>query len=302
MIQYLSHNRIDKSRWDECIAQAVNGNGYAWSWYLDVASPGWEALVEIDIDKYLSVMPLTCKRKYLINYLCQPFFIQQLGVFSTHELTAETVLSFLKAIPRKYRLIEIRLNEGNPLPDDMKGVGFHRNQLLKLSDSYEILCNGYHENTKRNLKKSFNYGLRLLKEAPMEEIIALFRNDRGASVTHWGDEEYERLQRIASLAVASSNAFIYGVQHPKNQKIICGAFFLFSHNRITFLFSGNTMLGRETHAMAFLIDQVIREYAGRSLVFDFEGSDNESLARFYGGFGSFSVPYPEYRVPLFKRR
>ena len=68
------------------------------------------------------------------------------------------------------------------------------------------------------------------------------------------------------------------------------------------MFSGNSILGRETQAMTFLIDAVVREFAGRSLVLDFEGSDNENLSRYYSGFGSATVRYPDYRVPLFKKR
>ena len=302
MIQYLKHNEIDKNQWDNCIAQSVNGNGYAWSWYLDVVSPGWEALVEVNDDKYFIVMPLTRKRKYFINYLCQPYFVQQLGVFSSEVLRTETVSAFLKAIPKKYRLIEIRLNEGNRFPAASNGVDYHRNQLLNLNDSYDVISSNYHENTFRNLKKSFKNDLRLVKDVPMEDVIALFRSDRGATVTHWGDAEYDRLLRLARVAQSSSNAFIYGIQQSDKQNIICGAFFLFSHNRLTFLFSGNSRLGRETQAMTLLIDGVIREFAGRSVVLDFEGSDDENLSRYYAGFGSSSVRYPEFRVPLFKRR
>ena len=81
-----------------------------------------------------------------------------------------------------------------------------------------------------------------------------------------------------------------------------GALFLKSHQRITFLFSGNSVAGKETHAMCFLIDQVIREFAGQRLTLDFEGSDDDNLARFYQGFGSVPVTYPafnyRFRNPL----
>ena len=302
MITYLKHGQIDNTLWDECIAKAVNGNVYAWSWYLDEVHQGWEALVEINDDKYLSVMPLTCKRKYGINYLCQPFFVQQLGVFSLQPITAEKVKSFLEAIPKKYRLIEIRLNEGNPVPEGLKGMETHRNHLLDLSFDYDILSANYHENTKRNLNKSLKYGLRLVRSVPMEKIISLFRADRGATVTHWGDPEYQRLLRLSELAITSSNAFVYGVQTSNNDDIICGALFLVSHDRITFLFSGNSVFAKETGAMAFLIDKVIMEFSGRSLTFDFEGSDDDQLSRFYRGFGSTTVSYPGYQIPLFKKR
>ena len=72
-----------------------------------------------------------------------------------------------------------------------------------------------------------------------------------------------------------------------------------SHHRITFLFSGNNAKGKELQAMTFLIDQVIREFAAQPLVLDFEGSDDENLARFYLGFGSRPVLYPGYTFRFF---
>ena len=299
MITYLKHEQIDLQRWDECISQAPNGLVYAWSWYLDMVHPGWEALVEMVDDKYLSVMPLTCNRKYGINYLFQPFFVQQLGLFSLQPVTQETSLRFLKAIPKKFRLIEIRLNEGNPLPEGQKRVDYHHNHLLDLNHSYDVLLSNYHDNTKRNLKKSLNNNLQLVKGLPVETVIQLFRENRGASVSHWNDPEYERLKRLTARALTSSNAFVYGVQQSDKQEIICGALFMVSHHRITFLFSGNNAIGKELQAMTFLIDQVIREFAAQPLVLDFEGSDDENLARFYLGFGSRPVLYPGYTFRFF---
>lgn len=299
MINYLTSEQIDKSRWDDCVAHAVNGNVYAFSGYLDIVHPGWEALVEMIDGNYLSIMPITQKRKYLIHYLCQPFFVQQLGVFSRQPITEETTLAFLKSIPRKYRLVEIRLNEKNPLPDHVKGVEWHRNHLLNLNKDYTLLSNEYHENTKRNLKKSLNYNLALVRDADIQEIIALFRENRGASIAHWGDEEYARLSRLTAVALSSGNAFVYGVKALDDDKMICGALFVKSHDRITFLFSGNNAMGKESQAMTFLIDQVILEYAGQPFVFDFEGSDDENLARYYHGFGAEPVVYPSFTYRCF---
>lgn len=299
MINYLTNEQIDKSRWDDCVAHAVNGNVYAFSWYLDIVHLGWEALVEMIDGNYVTIMPITIKKKYLINYLCQPFFVQQLGVFSRQPITEETTVAFLKSIPRKYRLVEIRLNENNPLPKDAKGVEWHRNHLLDLNKEYSLLSNDYHENTKRNLKKSLNYGLTLVCDADIQEIISLFRENRGASIAHWGDAEYARLSHLTESAKASGNAFVYGVKSLNDNEIICGALFMKSHNRITFLFSGNNALGKESQAMTFLIDHVVREYAGQPLVLDFEGSDDENLARFYHGFGAEPIMYPGFTYRCF---
>ncbi len=299
MINYLTNEQIDKSRWDDCVAHTVNGNVYAFSWYLNVVHPGWEALVEMVDGNYMTIMPVTKKQKYLIHYLCQPFFVQQLGVFSRQPITEETTMAFLKSIPRKYRLVEIRLNENNPLPKGAEGVEWHRNHLLDLNKDYSLLSNEYHENTKRNLKKSLNYGLEMVRDVDIQEIIGLFRENRGASISHWGDAEYARLSHLTAVAIASGNAFVYGVKLLNNHEIVCGALFMRSHRRITFLFSGNNALGKESQAMTFLMDQVIREYAGQPLVLDFEGSDDENLARYYRGFGAKPILYPGFTYRCF---
>lgn len=294
MITYLTHEQIDKTLWDHCIAQAPNGLVYAWSWYLDIAHPGWDALVEVMDGNYLTVMPITHKRKYMVNYLCQPFFVQQLGVFSTVPVTTETTQAFLKAIPEQYRLVEIRLNERNPIETSWKGVELHANHLLDLNRSYNSLSFEYHNNTQRNLRKSLKYDLQLVEAVPIDKIITLFRKDRGAMVKHWGNAEYARLECLTAAAIASSNAFVYGIKTSDNDDIICGALFMISHHRITFLFSGNSKVGKEIQAMSFLIDKVIQKYSGQPLVLDFEGSDDEDLARFYHGFGGKSIGYPSF--------
>jgi hypothetical protein len=65
-------------------------------------------------------------------------------------------------------------------------------------------------------------------------------------------------------------------------------------DRITFLFSGLTVEGKQRQAMTYLLDQVIQKYANQPLTFDFEGSDDENLARFYLGFGGTEAKYPSY--------
>ena len=46
--------------------------------------------------------------------------------------------------------------------------------------------------------------------------------------------------------------------------------------------------------MTYLLDYVIQKYANQPLVFGFEGSDDDNLARFYLGFGGDEVKYPSY--------
>ena len=289
MIQYLQHSEIDKAQWDATIAEC--GNIYAYSWYLDIVHPGWEALVE---DDYQSVMPLTGGKKFGVNYLYQPFFVQQLGVFSKLPMTAEMTEAFLKAIPSKYRFAEIRLNEGNLFADGAQGVEYHRNVLLDLNQEYEAIRANYHQNTKRNLAKAESNNLQLVETVIPYHVVALFRDNRGALLDKWGDAEYDVLTHLAKVAQKRNAAFMLGVSEKGVGRLICAAIFMKTKDRITFLFSGLTEEGKQRQAMTYLLDQVIQKFAHQPMTFDFEGSDDDNLARFYLGFGGVETKYPSY--------
>lgn len=289
MIQYLQHSEIDKTQWDATIAAC--GNIYAYSWYLDIVHPGWEALVE---DDYQSVMPLTGGKKFGVNYLYQPFFVQQLGVFSKSPVTTGLTEAFLKAIPSKYRFAEIRLNEGNVFVESTQGVEYHRNVLLDLNQEYEAIRANYHQNTKRNLAKAESNNLQLVETVIPYHVVALFRDNRGALLDKWGDAEYDVLTHLAKVAQKRNAAFMLGVSEKGVGQLICAAIFMKTKDRITFLFSGLTEEGKQRQAMTYLLDQVIQKYAHQPMTFDFEGSDDDNLARFYLGFGGVETKYPSY--------
>lgn len=289
MIRYLEHKAIDKTKWDALIAEC--GNIYAYSWYLDIAHPGWGALVE---DDYQAVMPLTGGNKFGVNYLFQPFFVQQLGVFSKTPMTEGRLKDFLDAIPEKYRFCEFRLNESNTLDDNIEEIDYHRNILLDLNQDIQSLRANYHQNTKRNLAKAETHNLHLLGTVLPQQVVDLFRDNRGARLEKWGDAEYGVLLRLVEEALKHDAVFVWGVTDKEGDEPLCAAIFMKTTDRITFLFSGLNEVGKQCQAMTYLLDQVIQRFADQPITFDFEGSDNDNLARFYLGFGGNEVRYPGY--------
>ena len=104
-IQHLRHNQIDRTRWDATVSRALCDLPYAYSWYLDVVCPMWEALATED---YAFVMPLPLKKKWGISYLIHPIWVQQLGVFSAQEVTTEIFSAFRRRIP--YLVYDFNIN------------------------------------------------------------------------------------------------------------------------------------------------------------------------------------------------
>jgi len=282
VITYLERKHIDNDKWNKCIDHSFNGNLYGYSWFLDIVGGEWDALVENDYER---VFPLVHRKKFGISYVYQPFFTQQLGLFSTTKLDAEAMGTFIKAIPSKFKRVEINFNTLNKAEDkDFKLVP-RLNHELDLIHSYEKIREGYTENLVRNLKKPEKAGLSISKNIKPDDIIDLFRKNRGREITHLHENDYLQLMRIAYTSMYKGIANIQGVYDRQNQ-LCAGAFFILSNNKAIFLFSGLSEEGRQAGAMPYLIDSFIRQHAGRHLTFDFDGSNDPNLARFYKSFGS----------------
>jgi hypothetical protein len=280
---------IDKSRWDDCILYAVNGNLNAWSWYLDIVSPGWCALVEGDYEK---VFPLTTFSKAGVKYLMQPYFTQQLGLYY-RALSSETILNdFLNHIPVEYKYIDINLNTSNRIA--LNGNVFEMTNLeLDLISDYEKIFSGYQVNLRRNLKKAVQQKLSISKNVRPEEIVSLFKANKGQQLKHLSDKQYNLVQRIAYESINKGIGEVWGAYDEFNQ-LVASALWVTSHRRSVFLFSAVSGDGKNLNAMPWLIDSFIRENAGSQLTLDFEGSNDAGLARFYNSFGAKKVIYQRY--------
>lgn len=292
MIRFLERSEIDDRAWDECIQRSFNGNLYGNAWFLDIVAERWGALVE---NEYERVFPMAYRKKLGISYVYQPFFTQQLGLFSTTALHPGILARFTEAIPERFRHIELNLNTHNNLEDGLFGAVPQLNHELDLINDHARIRQGYSENLVRNLKKAEKAGLSVSQNVQPEQVIALFRQNRGKEIRHLGDEDYMKLKRMIFTGIYKGLASVWGVYDARNQ-LCAGAFFLRSNNKAIFLFSGLSPEGRESGAMPFIIDAYIRHHCGRHLTFDFDGSNDPNLARFYKSFGARECTYPRINI------
>lgn len=299
-IRLVPNKLIDRTAWDQCVNQAVNGTLYAYSWYLDLVCEGWDALVSED---YETVFALPFRKKLGISYLYQPFFTQQLGILSIRHITPEIADAFLDAIPLKYLLVEINLNTFNR-PDETKwAIKQNLNYELDLIESYPILRKRYSQNTIRNIAKAERNAVSISTHVKPEDIIRLFRTNTGRRFGHIKDDDYKRLIRLVYECIHHRKAVCFGAYSRENT-LCAGAIIVFSHRKAIFLFSGTDEVARSNGAMSLLIDHFIQDSAGNHLTLDFEGSNDANLGRFYSSFGSTCVQYPSVyinRFPVFVR-
>ncbi len=292
MIRYLPHDEIDTEKWDDCIKKSFNGRIYAYSWYLDMVSEGWDALVENDYER---VFPLTHGKKFGICYLFQPRFTQQLGVFSQSLLSEETVQRFISAIPQKFKYIEINLNTFNRFTTAKGKIQQWRNHELDLINPHAKIAEGYSKNLKRNLKKAAGSKVTIVKNIQPESVIELFRQNKGKELKNLSDADYQLLKRIIYVLLYKRVAEVWGAFSETND-LCAGVYFVRDHQKAIFYFSATDEYARRTSAMPLIIDQFIRDNAASHLTLDFEGSNDENLSRFYKSFGAETLFYPHYEL------
>ena len=292
MIRYIRYEQIDKLKWDNCIAQSVSPMIYGYTWYLDTVCKRWDALVEGDYD---GVFPLTSNRKFGFRYLYQPYFTQQLGVFSKKHLTGKMLEEFIDAIPPEYRFIEINLNYANKADGIKYKVSRQLNHLLDMKKPYTELVKGFSQNIRRNIKAANEEGIKLDSGIKPEEIIELFRQFKGKEFTHIKNCHYVMLLNLIQLLIEKNMAICTG-SVTKRGELCAGIVWVKSQNRAVFLFSAASPEAKESGAMSWLIDYFIRKYSETDTILDFEGSNNPGLARFYKSFGSYEEYYYHMKI------
>lgn len=292
-MRFVKNKDIDYDRWDQCVSASSVPLVYAQSWYLDLISPGWEALIRGD---YEFVMPLNVRRKFGISFLLQPSYGQQQGIFPDCEPIVQN--SFLEAVRDRFKYIAINLNarHSEPFPQGFT-VEPRDNFILDLSLSFQELKNNYSTHTRRQIRKAQDNQVFVVNGLSAGEYFDLKTSAAKGQSVH---PALQNLRRVMNFGLSRGIAEIYGAYNQSNT-LCAAAFFIFAGKRVTYLNAVSDEQGKLTNAMHKIIDQFIQEHAGERLTLDFEGSVMEGVARFYKGFGAQGEQYyclKSNRLPL----
>ena len=287
-IHYLNHSEIDFNKWDDCISKSLNGIVYAYSWYLNIMASKWDALIA---DDYRIVFPLTKRKKYGIEYLYQPLFTQQLGIFSPTLINQHTIQEFIESIPPKFKYQEINFNTFNTI-DSSLGRTYERvTYRLDLIQPYINLSSHYSENTKRNISRALAFGVNVKNGYSANDFIRFYKANLNVKLKN---EDFNNLQKIISIALEKRIGDIY-LAYTKDNILCAAAFFIRSNEKVIYLAAVSSEVGKSDRAMFLLIDQFIHINSEAHLTLDFEGSNNEGIARFYASFGADRCIYKQLK-------
>jgi len=288
MIVYHKNNEIDREQWDNCIKNSPGVKPYAYSWYLDLMAPGWEALVDDDYD---AVFPIPGRNRFGIQYVATPVFLQQLGVFSPDKSASKAIIEFLDYMPGFFKLIDLCVAQ------KIRGGGFKvtekANFELDLSKSYEKLWDNFSPHCKRNIESASKKQPELVSDISPDEIIDLFNWNKGKEIRGIKISDYQRLKNLMNFCLMNKKGRIIGVRATK-KRLIFGVFLVETSGNKTMLFVANTPQSRERRIGYYVINELIKDHSSTKTILDFAGSSIPSIASFMESFGSVNVPF--YRI------
>jgi hypothetical protein len=283
MIHFIPHDRIDRTAYDRCVEASSNFRIYAMSWYLDAVALTWDVLV---LDDYAAVMPLPRRSKFGLSYVYTPAFVQQLGVFSPHEMESEEECQFYKRAFSKYVLMDYFAHAWSKCATVARA---HRtNYTLRLDKSHTELRKGFNTNRKRLLRQATGE-LRTDREG--DPGLFLEMSTRSSTGYKLDDSALAALERLLS----SDNPAIrvWNVFH--RDRWVGGLVWTLDSRRITYLFPMQDSHGKELQVHTHVIDTLIEDHAGSGLILDLEGSMLPGVAKFYRSFGAEVETYFYYK-------
>lgn len=285
MIRHLPHSAIDKAEWDRQLLRCPDRLWYVQSWVLDLCCPQWEALIGDDG----SIMPLIWRRKFGVDYLYQPYAVQQQGVFAPSR-NDRTDGDFLEAVPKRFKYWDIHLNAAMRVHADRNDrLTTSMDQDLDLSSDATTLRAGYSQGHRRNLRKCGDDPPVIVRDLTASEFVTLFDQTTGARFANIPKGGTLLLERLISGALERGQCTLLGVR--EGDVLIAAVCFMEWEGRSILLKSANDKAGSDRQAMFHLIDRYISEHAASGVLLDFSGSNTPSVARFNAGFGARSTVY-----------
>jgi hypothetical protein len=292
-ISYVKHADINKILWDESLCKAKNALVYANSWFLDtVTNYNWDAIISAD---YKWIMPMPVKSKYGVKYLATPTFVQQLGIFGPEEPSKELIEQFIDLALQRISFVDFNFNWLNNVPENESFIRTQRTNLtLACGSPYDLLKLNFTENLTRNIQKSERARIRF-SPCSIRNIIKLFQESKGKDLKVATTEWYNQIDQIYNVASLRFKGRCLGAYNEAGE-LLAGMFVTEWQGRATFLFSGNSEEGKMVAALPALINYYLKHIPNEIEIFDFEGSDNEGLKRFYKSFGSVESNYVHLKI------
>lgn len=286
-LRKIKRKDLDLEKYSNALNDSLNYRIYAEYWYLDVLmDENWECWIYGD---YEVIMPIPFQLKLGVKFVLQPTYCQQLGVFYKEEISKELFQQFEKKLHKKF-VRSYCFNEENTETFHPKGQ-LKSNYVLDLNRPYETIKKQFSKSTKWNLKQFEKSEQKVESETNIARILDFKEKKSTLSFSK------DKLENLMNVLAQKDKLHIYTLKAHENLEAY--ACFINSKNRVLYLNSTATQLGKKLGFPTGLLNHILEKYQNQSCLFDFEGSNIPALKSFFKGFGSQEKKYTLYKSKIF---
>lgn len=263
-IRLIKQEDLDKQLYNSCVHFATNGSIYGYDWYLNATAKDWDLLVEVDEEKWVSVMPLPYVKNWLgRTRLEQPRLLPELAVYSVRALSPKRIQAFWDAIPAEIRSGSLTVEPASvPQTPGRFTVEAAGGTALTLNQPYEEVIGDFSPAYHEGLIRAEDAGLKPLPSFKPEKLAEFWLKVNGSSA----DNEWKShaIQRLMYQVLHRSWGNTQAVAGPDGEPLAM-SFIVYSHNRIFPLFTVESAEGKAVGALAFLWDNLLKTHAEKAL-------------------------------------
>lgn len=302
-IKLIKRLNINEKKWNDCIENSEAGTIYNYTYSLDALFPNWNALILGDYD---FIFPITLNTKFRITYFFSPLFHSYFSIFSKKEITQNIFEAFIEAIEKlcslyNFSYLPSKEYKFNITTKSPRKIG----QYIDLKHEAKTIQLNYSKHLVRNLKKSGQYNLKFeTNNSLINETVSIFKENINGKINELTEKSFITLTDFFEVLINNKKGKIFICN--LDNKLLAIGFFSISNNRIIYHKGGNTFEGKKFNAMSALLNYVILKYSKRNLIFDFGGSEIQSVMRHNLSYGAknhyyFTLKYQPFPFNLFNK-
>ncbi len=291
---------------------------FSLSGYLNALDPAWKAAIVSDAaGNWQAVMPFVTHQKWRYTLIAQPAFTQhwgpcfaptKTGSTYTHYSHKRKALLLLAEVWQQAHLVVQNCSPvfDYPLPFYEQGYALHTRYTfqLDLRTEPELLWRQVEPNLRRRIRQVKAQGPLMAPLTDPSQLLGLYQaqKEAGHDILALAADGPAQLQRLIHYLESTERGQTFGLW--QSEQLLAAATFGRFRGKTLYLW-GTYHPEAPGGAMAWLMwQQILAAKEQGSAVFDFEGSMNPGIARFFRRFGARPIPYLQLRknaLPLLIR-
>ena len=271
-------------------------------WLVSVAGEdNWDVILSFKGSLLVGALPYVTNSKLGLKQITLPFLTPYLGPIiiypndlkkeNHHSHDRKVTTDLVEQIPTNDRFItqsDFSFKYWSPF----NWAGYNQttrySYLLDTSTSEDELFKGLKSNIKKHIRNSSTI-FSIHEANEINTIFDLHKDDlKGKGLELLFTKE--QLSQLDSSLSESERRLIY---HAKDSSgnIVCAFYLVFDHQYTHYLMGAVKNEARPSGVMSLLMWEAIKESNRRGLTFNFEGSMNKNIDRFFSSFGADLTPY-----------